>query len=60
MATLAHDPKVSHDTYRIGDHLVTGKFVVDLLDQPPDLFVDHSTTDWRSLNWRGVGRPYKV
>lgn len=60
MATVARDPAVHHEPYRIGDHIVTGSFVVDLRDQPPDLFVDHSTTDWRTLNWRGVGRPYKV
>ncbi len=62
MATIAQGPQkdVGGAPYRIGDHIVTGKFVVDLLDQPPDMFVDHTTTDWRSLNWRGVGRPYKV
>src|SRR5580693_499317 len=60
MVTTAQDPQVGTGPYRIGDHIVTGEFVVDLLDQPPDLFVDHSTTNWRSLNWRAVGHPYKV
>ena len=60
MATTAQDPTVRREPHRIGDHIVTGAFVVDLRDQPPDMFVDHTTTDWRSLTWRGVGRPYKV
>jgi hypothetical protein len=60
MATSAGDPTVRREPYRIGDHIVTGSYVVDLRDQPPDLFADHSTTNWRSLTWRGVGRPYKV
>ena len=43
--------------HRIGDFAVTPKYVVDLRDQPPDLFQDHSPTDWRKLTWRDVGRP---
>ncbi len=51
-------PRVKRDS--IGDHAVTASFVLDLRDQPPDLFVDHSSTDWRKLTWRGVGRPHRV
>jgi hypothetical protein len=35
-------------------------FVVDTRDQPPDLFEDHTLTDWSRLTWRDVGRPYRV
>jgi hypothetical protein len=60
MATSAHDSAVRLEPYRIGDRIVTGSFVVDLRDQPPDLFVDATRTDWRALTWRQAGRPYKV
>jgi hypothetical protein len=46
--------------YQVGDHAVTGRFVVDLRDQAPDMFVDHGATDWRALSWREVGRPFNV
>jgi hypothetical protein len=39
---------------RLGTHLV------DLRDQPPDLFTDVSATDWSRVTWRDVGRPYRV
>lgn len=60
MATSAQHSPVRLEPYRIGDRVVTGSFVVDLRDQPPDMFVDCSETDWRALTWRRVGRPYKV
>jgi hypothetical protein len=44
----------------IGDYAVTPQWVLDVRDEPPDLFEDHSPTDWRRLSWRDVGRPYKV
>ena len=50
-------PSASHD---VGDHEVTPEYVIDLRDQPPDLFEDHSPTDWRRLRWADVGRPYRV
>ncbi|MDX1672610.1 MAG: class I SAM-dependent methyltransferase [Balneolaceae bacterium] len=34
--------------------------VRDLRDQPPDLFKDVSYTDWSSLTWDEINRPYKV
>ncbi|MGH7654163.1 MAG: class I SAM-dependent methyltransferase, partial [Gemmatimonadaceae bacterium] len=60
MGPTALSPSVSSEPYRIGDYIVTGSFVVDLRDQPPDMFVDCTETDWRALSWRRVGRPYKV
>jgi hypothetical protein len=39
---------------RLGTHLV------DLRDQPPDLFTDVSATDWSRVTWKDVGRPYRV
>jgi SAM-dependent methyltransferase len=33
---------------------------VDVRDQAPDLFVDRSATDWRSVRWSDVGKPYRV
>ena len=51
---------VTTEPYRIGDYIVTGSYVVDLRDQPPDQFTDCTETDWRALSWRAVGRPYKV
>lgn len=32
----------------------------DLRTTPPDVFEDVSYTDWSSLNWEKVNRPYKV
>ncbi len=32
----------------------------DLRTTPPDVFVDHTGTDWSSLSWKDVGRPYLV
>jgi SAM-dependent methyltransferase len=38
----------------------TGQFVIDLRDQPPDLFEDWGDTDWSKLTWKDVGRPFRV
>ncbi len=46
--------------YQLGDFEVQGRFVIDARDQPPDMFVDATTTDWGSLTWKQVGRPYTV
>jgi hypothetical protein len=34
--------------------------VQDLRTTPPDVFEDVSFTDWSSLSWEQVNRPYKV
>ena len=60
MAITARETATRRQRDEIGAHAVTGTFVLDLRDQPPDLFEDHSPTDWRKLTWRDVGRPYRV
>lgn len=46
--------------HSIGDHEVTGSYVVDVRDIEPDMFKDVSATDWSRLSWSQVGRPYRV
>lgn len=46
--------------HRIGAYERTGQFVIDTRDEAPDLFTDVSATDWSSLSWKTVGRPYSV
>ena len=57
MATIARETQAEH---QIGDYAVTDRYVIDVRDQAPDMFVDHSTTDWSKLTWGDVGRPFKV
>ena len=44
----------------IGQFERTGQFVIDTRDEAPDLFTDASATDWSTLTWKDVGRPYTV
>jgi hypothetical protein len=37
-----------------------GTHTIDTRDLPPDLFRDVSATDWSTLRWGGVKRPYRV
>jgi hypothetical protein len=37
-----------------------GRYTIDLRDAPPDRFVDAGTVDWTALQWRRIGRPYRV
>ncbi len=53
----ARGPATRH---QIGDFAVGPQYVVDVRDQAPDMFEDHSTRNWSKLNWREVGRPYRV
>ncbi|MFI5235368.1 MAG: class I SAM-dependent methyltransferase [Gemmatimonadales bacterium] len=46
--------------YTIGDFERLERWVVDLRDAPPDLFLDAGATDWKHLTWRDVGHPHKV
>jgi hypothetical protein len=46
--------------HRVGHHERTGQFVIDTRDEAPDLFTDASATDWSTLTWKDVGRPYSV
>lgn len=46
--------------HNIGDYERTGQFVIDARNEAPDMFVDVSTKNWSKLNWKDVGRPYRV
>ena len=46
--------------HEIGDFAVGPQYVIDVRDQPPDMFEDHSTKNWSKLTWRDIGRPYRV
>jgi SAM-dependent methyltransferase len=59
MAT-ATQPSGTGTRHQIGEHSVGPRYVIDVRDQPPDMFVDHSTKNWKGLTWNGVGRPYRV
>ena len=48
------------ERHSIGAHEKTGQYIIDLRDQPPDLFEDWGATDWSTLTWKDVGRPYRV
>lgn len=47
-------------THAIGDFARLANHVVDVRDTPPDMFVDAGHTDWASLDWKRIGRPYRV
>lgn len=46
--------------YAVGDAALTPSYRVDARDLAPDLFRDVSATDWRTLRWDRVKRPYRV
>jgi len=46
--------------HEIGYFKRLANHVQDLRDTPPDVFEDVSLTDWDSLTWNKVNRPYKV
>jgi len=58
MVTTARPPLPAR--HNVGDFAVGPQYVVDVRDQPPDMFEDHGATDWSKLTWRDVGRPYRV
>jgi hypothetical protein len=51
---------VSTRPYDIGAAALTPSYRVDARDAAPDLFRDVSATDWRTLRWDRVKRPYRV
>lgn len=53
-------PLHRHPDHRVGYFERLPTHVRDLRDTPPDLFRDISQTDWSSLSWEQVNRPYKV
>jgi hypothetical protein len=44
----------------VGAYERRARYTIDLRDQPPDHFRDVSATDWSTLRWGKVHRPYKV
>jgi len=46
--------------HSVGAFERTPQFVIDTRDEAPDQFTDASATDWSTLSWKGVGRPYTV
>ena len=44
----------------VGAHERLASYVVDTRDVAPDLFRDVSATDWSTLRWADVRRPYRV
>ena len=44
----------------LGQTWLTPTYRADLRTAQPDVFVDESATDWSSLGWDEVGRPYLV
>lgn len=60
MATSAPATVRGSSRHQIGDFAVGPKYVIDVRDQPPDMFEDHSTKNWSKLTWKDVGRPYQV
>lgn len=53
--TLAAPPaRALGEVRRLATHLE------DTRDTPPDVFVDAGTVDWAALDWRRIGRPYRV
>lgn len=45
---------------QIGTTGLMPNYRYDLRTTPPDLFVDETTTDFSSLTWEDLGRPYRV
>ena len=48
------------DAYEIGTTGLAPTYRYDLRTTPPDLFIDHTGTDWAKLTWKDVGQPYLV
>jgi len=48
------------DAYEIGTTGLAPTYRYDLRTTPPDLFIDHTGTDWAKLTWHDVGQPYLV
>jgi hypothetical protein len=44
----------------VGEDQRLANYRVDTREGVPDVFVDVGDTDWSRLDWRGVGRPYRV
>lgn len=53
-------PPVTRELHRPGYFERLPNRVHDLRTTPPDVFEDVSATDWSTLSWEQVNRPYKV
>lgn len=61
MTTATPDaPNAAHAVHAVGAQELHPTYRVDLRDQPPDLFRDVSATDWSTLRWDKLRRPYTV
>ena len=60
MQTETAHEKVKNPKHKVGYFERLATHVRDLRDTPPDVFEDVSLTDWSSLSWEQVNRPYKV
>ena len=58
LAAPAAAPAAAPDA--VGTYERRPTYTVDLRDQPPDLFRDVSATDWSTLRWDKLKRPYTV
>lgn len=51
---------VSRPAHQLGEYRRERLYTVDTRTQPPDVFKDARSTDWKQLSWLDVGRPYRV
>ena len=54
MTLAARTARAVGEVRRLATHLE------DTRDTPPDVFVDAGAVDWAALDWRRIGRPYRV
>lgn len=60
MEQVSHNYRLERSGHQEGYIERLPTHVQDLRSTPPDLFKDVSFTDWASLTWNKVNRPYKV
>lgn len=52
--------ELTASSFAIGTTGLMPNYRYDLRTTPPDVFVDESTTDFRTLTWDDLGRPFQV
>lgn len=55
-----HTPTTNHTDHELDTTWLMGNYRADLRLAPPDRFDDLTATDWSSLSWDDLGRPYQV
>jgi hypothetical protein len=60
MTSTAHEPVAGEQSIGIGTFARLGTHTIDTRDAAPDMFRDVSATDWSTLRWGQVKRPYTV